>query len=398
MKIKSSQGSGEWLEIQASVNDMPDPAYEEIRRVLSGAVRAQNLVILTGLGTSLCIQKDGKQAAPTMGDLLTKIKDAFDEADKAGDAMNAPRWDTFLSHANVPAENVDLEYLMSRATMATEFLPEKDAQTTIKLLSIAEGIIRDEVDFMDDTIDVPVHEAFLRRVARRSSRRARTKLFTTNYDLCFETAAKRSGFVVVDGFAFGSEAYFDSAQFSYDVVRRAAGEEKSDFIENLFHLYKIHGSIDWELKDDSGRIIKCPGTVKPLLIYPKLTKYELAFSQPYIEMMGTFQTCLRTPNTTLVVIGFGFNDKHISEPILGSIKGNLSLNVVIINPDIEQASGTNRNTYLSTIGALIENGDARLALIAGKFEDIVHMVPDVIAETELEKHTERMRNLGKKHG
>ncbi len=400
MKIKSSQGSGKWVEIQQSVDDRPDPATADIRRVLSSAVRAQNLLILTGLGTSLCVIKDGKRAAPTMWDLLSSIKEIFDMADLVEGAPEGARWKSFVKLANVADDTEDLEHLMSRATTAAEFLPENDAKDVRLLLDVAEGIIRDKVGFMEDSVDVSVHEAFLRRVARRSARRARTKIFTTNYDTCFETAARRAAFVVVDGFAFGSEAQFDSSQFTYDVVRRAAGEEKSDFIENLFHLYKIHGSVDWEVNHSSGQISKRPGTTKPLLIYPKSTKYELAFSQPYIEMMGTFQASLRTPNTTLLVIGFGFNDKHISEPILGAIKGNLSLNVVVVNLDIEEASdgGAKSNSYLSAIGKLIENGDARLALIAGKFEEIVPIVPDVISETELERHAERVRNLGTVHG
>ncbi|MBP1877649.1 SIR2 family protein [Agrobacterium rubi] len=335
-----------------------------------------------------------------MWDLLSRIKKIFNTADIVDGASEGARWRSFVAFANVPEDTEDLELLMSRATTAADFLPDNDAKKVRMLIDIAEEIIRDEVNFMDETIKVPVHEAFLRRVARRSARRARTKIFTTNYDTCFETAARRSAFVVVDGFAFGSEAYFDSSQFSYDVVRRAAGEEKSDFIENLFHLYKIHGSIDWEFNQTSGQIAKRPDTKKPLLIYPKSTKYELSFSQPYIEMMGTFQAALRAPNTTLLVIGFGFNDKHISEPILGAIKANLSLNVVVINPDVEEASdgGAKSNGYLSAVGSLIDNGDARLALIAGKFEEIVPMVPDVIAETELERHAERVRNIGRANG
>ncbi|MGH6774419.1 SIR2 family protein [Brucella tritici] len=400
MKIKSSQGAGHWIEVQQPVDDLPDPATADIRRVLSSAVRAQNLIILTGLGTSLCVLKDQKRAAPTMWDLLSRIKNLFNTADIVDGVVEGARWKSFVTLANVAEDTEDLEYLMSRATTAAEFLPDADATKVRTLLDIAESVIRDEVDFMEDKIEVPVHEAFLRRVARRSARRARTKIFTTNYDTCFETAARRSSFIVVDGFAFGSEAHFDSSQFSYDVVRRATGEEKSDFIENLFHLYKIHGSIDWEFNQKSGQIARRPGTKKPLLIYPKSTKYELSFSQPYIEMMGTFQSALRTPNTTLLVIGFGFNDKHISEPIVGAIKANMSLNVVVINPDVEKASngGPKSNAYLSAVGTLIDNGDARLALIAGKFEEIVPMVPDVIAETELERHAERIRNMGTING
>ncbi len=109
---------------------------------------------------------------------------------------------------------------------------------------------------------------------------------------------------------------------------------------------------------------------------------------------------MRAPNTTLVVIGFGFNDKHIAEPILGAIKANLSLNVVVVNPDIETASdgSPSSNSYLSSVSALIDNGDARLSLIAGKFEEVVPMVPDVIAETELERHAERIRSMGRMNG
>lgn len=395
MKIKSSQGAGKWLEVQPPGPDgLQDPAAAEIRRVLSSAVRSQNLVVLTGLGTSLCVMDAGKRAAPTMWDLLEAIKKQFIKDDDDALDPAGTNWSMFEKLANVAPGTTDLEYLMSRATVASEFLSGKDAVAIGSLLTTAEDIIRNKVDFMKDSIDLPVHEAFLRRVARRSARRARTKLFTTNYDTCFEAAGRRSGFVVVDGFAFGSDAVFDSNQFSYDVVRRSPGEEKADFIENLFQLYKIHGSIDWELNRATSTVSKKPGTSNPLLIYPRSTKYEMAFSQPYIEMMGTFQSSLRTPNTTLVVIGFGFNDKHISEPILAALKGNLSLNAIVVNPDIEAASSAGGNQYLNDVARLIDNGDARLAMIAGTFEDVVPVIPDVISETELERHSQRVRNMG----
>lgn len=395
LKIKSSQQAEKWLEVQPPGQDgLPDPANAEVRRVLSSAVRSQNLIVLTGLGTSLCVMDAGKKAAPTMWDLLTAIKKRFDVDDEDDFDPAGTRWSKFENLANVPAGTEDLEYLMSRATVAAEFLSGDDAKKMKELLDIAEGIIRQRVGFMKDSIAVPVHEAFLRRVARRSARRARTKIFTTNYDTCFEVAGRRSGFIIVDGFAFGSDTIFDSAQFSYDVVRRAPGEEKADFIENLFQLYKIHGSVDWEFNLANNQIAKAPGTTKPLLIYPRSTKYEMAFSQPYIEMMGTFQSSLRTPNTTLLVIGFGFNDKHIAEPILAAIKGNLSLNAVIVSPDLEKTSEAGANPYLSSVAHLIENGDARLSLIAAKFEEVVPVIPDAIAETELERHSQRIRSMG----
>lgn len=200
---------------------------------------------------------------------------------------------------------------------------------------------------------------------------------------------------MIDGFGFGNNARFDSAQFSYDVVRRSVTEERSDYIENLFHLHKLHGSIDWEKQGGTSFIAKKPGTLKPLLIYPRSDKYELAFSQPYIEMMGVFQSFVRVPSTTLLVIGFGFNDKHIAEPILAAIRGNLGLDVVVVSPDVETASAQGGNKFLGELLQLVEGGDGRIALIAAKFEEIIRFIPDVVSETELERHSQPLKNLGK---
>jgi hypothetical protein len=397
VKIKSFQTGSVWIEIGASATSPTDqdPGLVDIRRVMSGAVRAQNLVILAGLGTSLCVTKSGSTIAPTMGDLLTHTKTKFGnlDDDDAKYQKTGGRWSHFLKLANVALESNDLEYILSRAKVASDFLLGSQAQEISELLAVAEGVIRDKVDFLTSDTDLSKHESFLRCVARRSARRSRVKLFTTNYDRCFEQAAQRSGFVVVDGFAFASEAIFDSSQFSFDVVRRTTGEEKSDFIENLFHLHKLHGSIDWELDQRTNQIVKRIGTKAPLLIYPQTTKYEMAFSQPYIEMMGTFQAAVRAPNTTLLVAGFGFNDKHIAEPILGAFKGNLALNIVIADPNAETQSAAGGNKYIQAFSELINNGDGRVALVAAKFEELTSLIPDAMAETELERHNDRIRRM-----
>ncbi|TBZ79685.1 SIR2 family protein [Rhizobium leguminosarum] len=396
MKVRSIQTSGAWIEIaDDSGNTAADPGSSEARRVLSSAVRSQNLAVLAGLGTSLCVTKNSVRLAPTMLDLLARAMKRFSEIDVARNKADGHHWSDFETLSNVPKSCKDLEYFMSRATVAAGFLAPDEAGRIESYVTEAEEVIRSAVDFMEDDVDLGVHESFLRRVARRSSRRSRTKLFTTNYDLCFEMAARRSGFVVIDGFAFGNDARFDSAQFNYDVVRRSVTEERSDYIENLFHLHKLHGSVDWERQAGNSYISRKPGTRKPLLIYPRSDKYELAFSQPYIEMMGVFQSFVRVPSTTLLVIGFGFNDKHIAEPILAAVRGNLGLDIVIVSPDVETASGKGGNSYLGELLQLIDGGDGRISLIAAKFEEIIKLIPDVVSETELERHNQRLRNLGK---
>jgi len=333
-----------------------------------------------------------------MGALTAAVKDRFSALDTASPLSPAEtRWDAFRRLARVIGDDPNLEFLLSRAKTASEFLPDADSKLEALLLEEAEKVIRSAVNFIVPGTDLSVHEVFLRRIARRTARRSRIKLFTTNYDLCFETAARRAGFIVVDGFAFGADAIFQSDQFSFDVVRRVEGEERSDYIENLFHLYKLHGSVDWEMDELTGRIVKRPNSEKPILIYPRSTKYEMAFSQPYVEMMGNFQASLRNSNTTLLVLGFGFNDKHIVEPIISAARSNLSFNVIVVDPGIVAKSSREHelhNEYVSTLLNFIDNGDGRLALVEAKFEEIVPFIPDLMAETDLERHLGRVRNSG----
>ncbi|WP_375596121.1 SIR2 family protein [Algihabitans albus] len=365
--------------------DQSDLVRREIDRVLSDVVRSKNLIVLTGLGTSLCVKDAGDNfKAPTMAALWQAVEHSYEEEEEG-----RPTWAEVREIVRHPDRNKDIEELLSRAKIA-EFFEIGDAQEKIhRFIADAERIIRQEVDFLEPNEPLPFHESFLRRLARRSIRRERLKLFTTNYDLCFEHAAQRSGFIVIDGFTLSNPSTFDPMHFSYDVVRRGSEPDAPDFIENLFQLYKIHGSIDWEFDENASKINKSPQTEKPLLIYPRSTKYELAFAQPYLEMMSSFQSAIRQRDTGLLIIGFGFNDSHIAEPILAAIETNLALKVVMISPDVEEQSGA--NSHLSKIAGLIDRGDARLSMIGATFEEIVPIVPDITAMTDRERHIERVR-------
>ena len=77
----------------------------------------------------------------------------------------------------------------------------------------AEIAILDRVNFVDGDSDLAAHHPLLLKVARRGVRKPRTKLFTANYDLCFEYAAQRRRFVVVDGFSHASPQIYDCSHF-----------------------------------------------------------------------------------------------------------------------------------------------------------------------------------------
>ena len=82
----------------------------------------------------------------------------------------------------------------------------------------------------------------------------------------------------------------------------------------------------------------------------------------------------------------------MAEPILAAIETNLSLKVVVISPGIETQSAT--NPHLKKIAGLLDQSDARLAMLTASFEEVVPIIPDIAAQTDLERHSERVRGQG----
>lgn len=204
----------------------------------------------------------------------------------------------------------------------------------------------------------------------------------------------------------------DRQHFDLDIVRREPGKEAPDYIPNVFHLYKLHGSVDWR-RTEAGDVVRSRDNAvgKPVLIYPRSSKYQEAFEPPYLDMMGAFQAALREPDTALVVAGFGFNDDHISRPIMAALESNLTLRLIICDPGFITSdnvlSGTDddepahaitdvaplNNQFLSVISKFAESGDPRIHLINGRFEDLADALPDLIGETDRERHVARIKRV-----
>lgn len=98
---------------------------------------------------------------------------------------------------DVGVEKQNIEALLSRCEA---FLQVKSNVDVAKFITDSKGIILDKCsEFIDSTNEnqLAAHRTFLHRLSRRRVRDSRLKLFTTNYDLCFETAAGRQGLVVL---------------------------------------------------------------------------------------------------------------------------------------------------------------------------------------------------------
>lgn len=386
MKLLSSSMGKDWVspDLPAEIGTKIDPTFSsQIERIrknidkhLSELLLSNNLIVLCGLGVTLHLTNHaGTTVSPSMSKLWEKAKEKAGNkfADICGKVKYA-----------VPLDGGNIEVLLSHCQLSQTLQHDSDVANFIS--ETEDSIVR-ECRFINDDVKLDIYESFLRKVARRSTRLPRAKIFTTNYDLCFETAASHTRFAVVDGFSHTQPQEFDGTHFNYDFVRRIEGQDVPDYIPNVFHLYKMHGSVDWELK--GSQIIKTPSPARPIIIYPRHSKFESSFDQPFIEMMSRFQACLRQSNTGLLAIGVGFNDSHITQPIMSAIRSNVSLKAMIVSPGLESTT----KSELQSIISLVRGGDTRLSLLSTTFEEMVPILPDLIAITEEEKHLDRLREF-----
>ncbi|MBP7152695.1 SIR2 family protein [Porphyromonadaceae sp. NP-X] len=278
----------------------------------------KNLVILTAAGTSLDNGiNSGKTREGLWNDCRPEIKSIYREL--------LP-WNEKIKSI---ARNKDLEALLSHI-----FLIEKiDDVRKTKLKPLREALqnkIKTDCTLDLDEDQAP-HKDFLNKITARKSNDARIQLFTTNYDTLFEQAANKAGFVIIDGFSFTHPREFAGKWFDLDIVNREKTRLKQEesFVSKVFHLYKLHGSLNWT--KEKGRIVQKDDADNPLIIYPASEKYESSYEQPYFEMMSRFQQALRKEETLLIVIGFGFQDKHIKNVIVEAVEQNPSFQLLIVN-------------------------------------------------------------------
>ena len=368
----------DWVEMtdipptDATTNAECGAAYLSLRDELSTIANAEHLVVLAGSGTSLgIVDESGSCPAPSMAVLWKEI----------AALPSFLKVQAQLSKA--PIENENLEHVLSDAQARLAL--NSGAQGLETFIREAEGIVWDKCSFIDGSSELGAHELFLRKVARRSTRLQRTQLFTTNYDLAFETAAQRTRFNAIDGFGYGGQV-FDGASFDLDYVRRRPHEPLT-LEPNVFHLLKLHGSVNWENED--GEVRKMCGGGKPsnpVLIYPSASKYQLSYRQPYLEFMSRFQMALREPDVGLIVVGFGFNDDHLTAPIEAALRSNVGMRAVFVSPGVRAVG---RSSTFALVEQLIRRGDRRLTLLEGTFDDLVEVLPEVPPHEESDAHAER---------
>lgn len=390
-------------------------AKRDVEARLLAALNSTNLLLLLGSGASLAATNPDKQgkSAPRMSDLWDCTRQRV--GDDAFDGVVEEVYDA--------SKGDDVEALLSLCKMRIEFEEvgkKKNGDFLQKLKTFvkqAEEAILERVNFVQETTDLFAHKELLRKLAMRSAAKPRTKIFTTNYDRCIEEAATIRGLMMIDGFTHSTTQRFNRDIFDYDFVRRSQKSVKVDFVDGVMHLYKLHGSLDWRRRISDGVIVRSDinnDKYEPVLIYPRSSKYQEAFSPPYLDMFAAWQSALREQDTTLIVSGFGFADDHISAPVWSALESNLSLRLIICDPcfireqnleevelidDQHEIVGADADLrpYQKKIVNLVNEGDRRITILNGRFGDLALAMPEIVGETDrqgLQARLDRIREGG----
>lgn len=211
-----------------------------------------------------------------------------------------------------------------------------------KLKKIIEKELK-KLCFIEDNQKDTEYKYFLQYLTsiRWEKNKSRLKIFTLNYDLLFEETASRYLYTIIDGFSFTSPRRFASSNFDLDIVEKKDNRlENNSMHSRVFHLYKMHGSLNWNKKEGIIKITT-PEIITDLekeeqwmIIYPWKAKYEESYNMPYFEMLTRFQFELRRKETVLNIIWYWFWDTHINQMIFESLKNNTSLTInVFSSPD-----------------------------------------------------------------
>jgi len=175
-------------------------------------------------------------------------------------------------------------------------------------------------------VEITTHINFLKALFRtRANLKPRSKItfFTTNYDTLLEDAMGLEKIMVIDGFSGGVMGYWNpDEEFKTETAN-----------PDQYHLYKLHGSVDWHRNIDAGLVRARYGAnylsdLSEIMIYPQATKYVETQKDPFARLFTQFRSVLNSSEPNVFIsCGYSFGDEHINSEIESalSLRSNITL-------------------------------------------------------------------------
>ena len=344
-------------------------ALDRIQALLSDWLRIENMVILVGAGCS--ISQNGVTLAGLQDHVLDTILDlgpGIPDLGKAFDLVRARKdqgdtavgFETWLSSIATAEHALNASGSLFRsvgARFGSKGAQLKAGELSSLMAAISRTIVsRCSLPLPRFSTDGPSgHHALVAKLVARDPTLGRAHLFTVNYDLLLEAAADDLRIRYSTGFIGTVEPKFDSSAYALDLYYPGeVAEGRVQRFDKFFHLYKLHGSVDWRRKSQSeliradSRSLPCwtdwqgwsrnerldflrSDAEDAAAILPTESKYLQSIGMPYAHLFRALDVHLKTPQTFLLILGYGFGDEHINR-IIDEALTNPSLVVLIVDP------------------------------------------------------------------
>lgn len=198
----------------------------------------------------------------------------------------------------------------------------------------------DSIPLINNTLyteseSIRMYSSFYNKIfSYRTEESNKLSVFTTNYDLFNELALENNKITYTTGFSTKLIQSFDINQFKYRSVDDTNRyKDKWQPVNKEANLFKLHGSINW--REKNGYLIHDNNESEELnssnvVIYPTILKHRETAQSPYSELFREFSNTLQSPNTTLIIIGYGFGDDHINN-IISQNLNNADFSLIIFS-------------------------------------------------------------------
>jgi len=255
-----------------------------------------------------------KDESPLIPDIEGLTKVVIEQLNKKG--ANKKNLEIILKHFQTDGKKtVNIEDILSHIRAlrqvagkekARDLKSEELDQLDTKICDTIVEVVKKELP----GVDTPYHKlaSWIAAIVRDNP----IEIFTTNYDLLFEQALESRRVPYFDGFIGADKAFFD--------IHAIEGDKLPS---RWARLWKLHGSINWNLKK-KGVVIRCQPETGCRVIHPSHLKYDESRRMPYLAMIDRLRSFLKKPSSVLIICGYSFRDEHINANILECLQGNSS--------------------------------------------------------------------------
>lgn len=146
------------------------------------------------------------------------------------------------------------------------------------------------------------------------------EIFTTNYDLLVEEAFEDLKVPYFDGFVGTRFPFFDLRAVEDNLIP-----------SHWTRLWKIHGSINWYLKENKD-VYRSTSLEESdsYIIHPSHLKYDQSRKMPYLALIDRLNKFLRQNSAVLILSGYSFSDDHLNDTILNALRANPTAMVIAL--------------------------------------------------------------------